>query len=254
MVFQKQNAVCKYLDLITAFFVTVLVLSNIASSAKIVDFGLSVFGIRLAFDGGTLLFPLAYILGDILTEVYGFKAARRVIWTGFAVLALSALVFFVLRILPPDAVWETQDSFAANGYNVTGTAAYDIILGGMGSGGIVLASLLAYLAGGVSNSILLSKIKVLMKGRLYWVRSIGSSIVGHLLDSLVFVSVASVVGIFPWELFSSLVLTNFLLKFSIELLMYPLNYATVRFLKKKEGIDVYDTGIKYGRFFQFHNK
>ena len=228
----------KYFDVVTAFFVTVLIVSNIASSAKIVDLGFSIFGIRLLFDGGTMLFPLAYILGDILTEVYGFKAARRAIWTGFGVLALSALVFFVLRILPPDAVWEAE----------AGTAAYDSILGGMGSGGIVLASLLAYLIGSFSNSILHSRIKVLMKGRFYWIRSIGSSVAGHLLDTFVFVSVASLVGVFPPELFLNLILTNVLLKLGFEVLVYPLNYATVLLLKKKEGIDVYDVGVKYNPF------
>ena len=229
----------KYFDVVTAFFVTVLIVSNIASSAKFVDMGFSLFGIRLAFDGGTLLFPLAYILGDILTEVYGFKAARRAIWTGFVLLALSALVFFILGILPPEAGWETYYG---------GTEAYNSILGGMSTGGIVLASLLAYLVGGFSNSILLSKIKVLMKGRFYWIRSIGSSVVGHLLDSFVFVLVACAVRVFPWEVFTSFVLTNFLLKFVFEVLAYPVNYAAVCFLKKKEGIDVYDTGIKYRLF------
>jgi len=243
MSFQKQIISYKYFDIVTAFFAAIFIISNIASSAKIVDLGFSLFGIRLAFDGGTLLFPLAYILGDILTEVYGFKAARRAIWTGFGVLTLSALVFFALRILPPEAVWEAQSGHADSA--VTGTVAYNIILGGISSGGIVIASLSAYLIGGFSNSILLSKIKVLMKGRHYWIRSIGSSVAGHLLDSFVFISVATIAGVFPAELFATLILTNFILKFIIELLAYPVNYIMVRFLKKKEGIDVYDTGIKY---------
>ena len=232
---KKPGVGYKFLDLITVFFVTVLIVSNIASSAKIVDPGFSVFGIRLAFDGGTVLFPLAYVLGDILTEVYGFKAARRVIWTGFAALALSALVFFVLRILPPEAGWETE----------TGSAAYNSVLGGMSTGGIVLASLLAYLAGEFSNSVVLSKVKVLMKGKFYWIRSVGSSVAGHLLDTLVFISAATALGVFPRELFLSLVLTNYLIKMAVEIFVYPLNYAAVVFLKKKEGVDVYDVGVKY---------
>ena len=236
MQFSSQSSSYRYFDVVVAFFVAILIVSNIASSAKIVDLGFSLFGISLAFDGGTLLFPLAYIIGDVFTEVYGFKAARRAIWTGFAALALSALVFCILYILPPDAYWEAE----------TGTAAYYSILGGMSSGGIVLASLLAYLVGGFTNSMLLSKIKVLMQGRRYWIRSLGSSLAGHLLDTLVFVTVASFAGIFPWELFSSLVLTNVLLKIAIEILVYPVNFATVRFLKKKEGLDVYDIGVKYG--------
>ncbi|MDR2701308.1 MAG: VUT family protein, partial [Spirochaetaceae bacterium] len=140
----------KYLDLVTAFFAVILVTSNVASSAKIVSLGFSVFGIPLAFDGGTILFPLSYVLGDILTEVYGFRAARRVIWTGFVCLALSALLFFALQYLPPDPVWESY----------AGSAAYEAILGGMSSGGIVLASLAGYLVGEFSNSIVLSKMKV----------------------------------------------------------------------------------------------
>jgi uncharacterized integral membrane protein (TIGR00697 family) len=221
-----------------AFFVAVLIVSNVASSAKIVDLGFSLFGLPLAFDGGTLLFPLSYVFGDILTEVYGFRSSRRVIWTGFAALALSSLVFFVLRALPAESSWE--------GY--AGSAAYDAILGGMSTGGIALASLLGYWAGEFSNSVVLSKVKVLMRGRLLWVRTIGSTLIGELLDSLIFVLVASLAGIFGWELFWSLVLTNYLLKCGIEALMTPLTYGAVHLLKKGEGIDVYDINEKYNLF------
>jgi len=220
----------KYLDIIASFFVAILVVSNIASSAKIVDIGISLFSIPLAFDGGTLLFPLVYVLGDVLTEVYGFKTARRVIWTGFAAMALTALVFFVLGILPPEENWESE----------TGGAAYNAILGGMSYGGIVLASLTAYLAGEFSNAAVLSKLKVKMKGRLLFVRTIGSTLVGELLDTLIFVLIASAAGVFGWELFWSLVLTNYILKCGIEALMTPFTYWASRFLKRKEGVDVYD--------------
>jgi uncharacterized integral membrane protein (TIGR00697 family) len=225
----------KYLDIIMAFFVAVLIVSNIASSAKIVDLGFSLFAIPMAFDGGTLLFPLSYVFGDILTEVYGFRASRRVIWTGFAALALSSLVFCALRLLPPESSWE--------GY--AGSAAYDAILGGMSSGGIALASLLGYWVGEFSNSVVLSRVKVLMKGRLLWVRTIGSTLVGEFLDSLIFVLVASLAGVFGRELFWSLVLTNYILKCCIEALMTPITYGAVHVLKKGEGIDVYDVGVKY---------
>jgi uncharacterized integral membrane protein (TIGR00697 family) len=221
-----------------ALFVAILVLSNIASSAKIVDLGFSLFGIRLAFDGGTLLFPLAYVLGDVLTEVYGFKASRRVIYTGFAILAFSALVFFVLHILPAESSWEEE----------TGTAAYNAILGGMSSGGIVLASLAGYLIGEFFNSVLLSKIKVMMKGRLLWFRAVTSSLVGELLDSLIFVSIACLTGVFGWHLFITLALTNYILKCLIEALVLPVTYAVTRLLKNREGIDVYDVGVKYRPF------
>jgi len=216
----------KYFDITMTFFVVVLVLSNIASSAKIVDLCFSVFGIRLAFDGGTLLFPLAYVLGDILTEVYGFKAAKRVIWTGFAVLAFSSLVFFVLKILPGESSWEEE----------TGSAAYNAVLGGMCGGGLVLASLAGYLVGELSNSALMSKIKSLMNGRWLWFRAVVSSLVGEFLDSLIFVSVACLAGVFGWHLFLSLVLTNYVLKCLIEALVLPLTYTAVRLLKKGEGI------------------
>jgi len=220
----------KYLDIVAAFFVAILVVSNIASSAKIVDIGVSLFSIRLAFDGGTLLFPFVYVLGDVLTEVYGFKTARRVIWTGFAAMALTSLVFFTLGVLPPEAGWESE----------TGAAAYNAILGGMSYGGIVLASLTAYLAGEFSNAAVLSKLKVKMKGRLLFVRTIGSTLVGELLDTLIFVLIASAAGVFGWELFWSLVLTNYILKCGIEALMTPFTYWASRLLKRKEGIDVYD--------------
>ena len=225
----------KYLDIVAAFFVTVLVVSNIASSAKIVSMGFSVFGIDLAFDGGTLLFPLAYILGDVLTEVYGFKVSRRIIWTGFGALIITMLTFMLLKILPADAAWELN----------TGNTAYNSVLGGLTSGGIVLASFAAYLTGEFSNAVILSKVKVLMKGKHLWIRAIGSSLIGELLDSLIFVLIATVTKIFPPELFWSLVLTNYLLKIIIEILLLPITYRVIHFLKRREGIDVFDRGIKY---------
>ncbi|MDR2952143.1 MAG: queuosine precursor transporter [Treponema sp.] len=223
------------LDVAASIYVAVLIVSNIASAAKIVDLGFSIFSIPLAFDGGTLLFPFAYVLGDVITEVYGFKASRRVVWTGFGALVLSALVFYVLKVLPPEASWEAE----------TGSAAYASVLGGISSGGIVFASLMAYLAGEFSNSMILSKLKVKMKGRLLWVRTIGSSLVGELLDTVIFVFIASVTGVFGWELFWSLVLTNYILKCGIEALMTPFTYWFSRLLKRKEGIDIFDKGIKY---------
>ena len=228
----------RYFDIIMALFVAVLIASNVASSAKIVDLGITLFGIRLAFDGGTLLFPIAYVLGDVFTEVYGFRAARRVIWTGFIALSLVSLLFFILARLPGAAVWEEH----------AGGAAFNAILGGMSTGGIAVASLSGYLAGEFSNSAILSRMKVIMKGRAFWVRAIGSSLVGELLDSLVFVLVASLAGVFGWELFVTLVLTNYLFKISIEVLLFPFTFLAVRKLKKAEGIDVYDVGINFNPF------
>lgn len=222
----------KYLHVVASFFVSILVVSNIASSAKIVDIGISLFSIPLAFDGGTLLFPLVYVLGDVLTEVYGFKTAKRVIWTGFAVMAFTSLFFFVLGVLPGEAFWQNESG---------GDTAFNAILGGMSSGGIVLASLSAYLAGEFSNAKILSKLKVKMKGRLLWVRTIGSTLVGELLDTVIFVSIATAAGVFVWEIFWSLVITNYLLKCGIEALMTPFTYWASGFLKRKEGVDVYDS-------------
>jgi len=221
----------KYLDVIASFFVSILVISNIASSAKIVDIGISLFSIPLVFDGGTILFPLAYVLGDVLTEVYGFKTARRVILTGFAALALTALVFFVLGKLPPEASWSAETG---------GNTAFNAILGGISYGGIVLASLSAYLVGELSNAIILSKLKVKMKGKMLWVRTIGSTLVGEFLDTAIFVLIACVAKVFSWEIFWSLVLTNYILKCGIEVIVTPFTYWASRFLKLKEGVDIYD--------------
>jgi len=214
----------KYLDIAASFFVSILVISNVASSAKIIDTSLSLFSVPLAFDGGTLLFPFAYVLGDVLTEVYGFRTARRVIWTGFFALALSALVFFTLGVLPPESAWEAE----------TGSAAYNAVLGGMSGGGIALASLAAYLAGELSNAAVLSKIKIKMKGRMLWVRTIGSTLAGELLDTLIFVLIATAAGVFGRELFWSLVITNYILKCAIEAAVTPFTYWASGFLKRKE--------------------
>jgi uncharacterized integral membrane protein (TIGR00697 family) len=226
------------LDSVTAFFVVVLVVSNIASSAKIVDLGISLFGFPLAFDGGTLLFPVSYVFGDILTEVYGFRASRRVIWTGFAALAMASLLFLILRFLPSDAAWEAY----------AGSAAYDAILGGMSTGGIALASLAGYWVGEFANSAILSRMKVLTRGKYLWARTIGSTLVGELLDSLVFVLIASLTGVFGWELFLTLVLTNYVFKCAVEIIMTPGTYLAVRRLKKAEGVDTYDVGVSLNPF------
>jgi queuosine precursor transporter len=198
----------KYYDVVMAFFITVLLVSNVASSAKIVDLRLSIFGFPLAFDAGTLLFPLSYIFGDILTEVYGFKRSRRVIWMGFFALALSAAVFWLVSVLPGEATWQEY----------AGDAAYLAILGGMSSGGIVLGSLAGYWTGEFSNAVVLAKMKVWTEGRHLWARTIGSTLVGQMVDTTAFVLVATLLGVFPWELFATLVVTNYILKVGIEAL------------------------------------
>ncbi len=228
----------RYLDIVMASFVAVLIVSNIASSAKIIDLGFSLFGLPMAFDAGTLLFPLSYIFGDILTEVYGYKASRRVIWTGFLALAITSGLFMLIRILPGEAAWQ--------GY--AGQKAYDAILGGMSSGGIALASLAAYWLGEFSNSFILAKMKVLTQGRALWARTIGSTLVGQMVDTLVFVLIASAFGVFGWALFFTLLITNYLFKCAVEAAMTPLTYLAVRRLKKAEGHDFYDKDTNFNPF------
>jgi uncharacterized integral membrane protein (TIGR00697 family) len=167
----------RFFDLILAVFVTALVVSNIASSAKIVDWGFSLRDVRMAFDAGTILFPISYIFGDILTEVYGYKQSRRVIWVGFACLALSAVTFWIVSVLPGEAAWQQY----------AGDAAYAAILGGMSTGGIVLGSLAGYLTGEFTNSFILAKMKVLTNGHNLWARTIGSTLFGQLVDTIMFV-------------------------------------------------------------------
>ena len=228
----------RYFDLIMAVFVTVLVVSNIASSAKIVDWGFSLFGVRMAFDAGTLLFPVSYIFGDILTEVYGYKNSRRVIWAGFACLALSAAILWIVSILPGEAQWQQY----------AGDTAYLAILGGMSSGGIVLASLAGFWSGEFSNSFVMAKMKILTHGRWLWTRTIGSTIVGELVDTAVFISIASLFGVFPWSLFVTLVLTNYLFKCGMEALMTPVTYKVVNTLKRVESEDYYDRETNFNPF------
>jgi uncharacterized integral membrane protein (TIGR00697 family) len=218
--------------------VTVLIVSNIASSAKIVDLGFAVLGVPMAFDAGTILFPISYIFGDILTEVYGYKNSRRVIWTGFFCLALASATFWAVSHLPGESTWQ--------GY--AGDAAYNAILGGMSSGGIVLASLAAYAMGEFSNSTILAKMKVLTRGRWLWTRTIGSTLVGELVDSATFIAIATLFGVFPWSLFATLVFTNYLFKVAIEAAMTPVTYLAVNRLKRAENEDYYDRDTNFNPF------
>jgi len=228
----------KYYDFITALFVAVLLISNIASSAKIIDWGVAVFGLPLAFDAGTLLFPISYIFGDILTEVYGYKRSRRVIWAGFGAAVLMALTFWLVGLMPGEAAWQ--------GY--AGQSAYDAILGGVASGGIIIASLAAYFAGEFSNSITLAKMKVATKGRWLWSRTIGSTLIGQGIDTVAFVVIATIFGVFPWEIALSLIVTNYIFKVSIEAIFTPATYAIVGLLKQAEQEDYFDHDTNFNPF------
>lgn len=228
----------RYFDLIMALFVTVLLVSNIASSAKIVDWGVSVLGLRLSFDAGTLLFPISYIFGDVLTEVYGYQRSRRVIWAGFGALALMGAVLWLVGRLPGEANWQAT----------AGDGMYNAILGGVSNGGIIIASLAAYFIGEFTNSIVLAKMKVATKGRWLWARTIGSTLVGEGVDSIVFVMIASVFGVFPWDIALSLIVTNYIFKVAIEAFMTPITYRIVTTLKHVECEDYYDIHTDFNPF------
>lgn len=215
----------KHLGTIGVFFVAVLLISNVAST-KIVDFG------WFAFDGGTLLFPLSYIFGDILTEVYGYKKARGVIWLGFFCALLMSIVFIVVGQLPASPDWGNQ-------------AAYDAILGLTPR--IVLASLVAYLAGSFSNSFTLAKLKIFTKGKMLWTRTIGSTIIGEFVDSTIFILIAFW-GVLPGTLLVTLIVSNYIFKTVIEILFTPATYRAVKILKKSEDYDHYDKGTNFNPF------
>ncbi len=215
----------KHLTTISVFFVAVLLISNIAST-KILDFG------WFTFDGGTLLFPLSYIFGDILTEVYGYKKSRSVIWLGFFSALVMSLVFIVVGKLPPAADWSNQ-------------AAYDAILGTTPR--IVIASLLAFLSGEFSNSFILAKMKIWTKGKMLWARTIGSTVVGEFVDSTLFILIAFV-GILPGSLLLTLIISNYIFKTLVEVLFTPITYAVIAFLKKEESEDYYDKSTNFNPF------
>ena len=213
----------KYLDLITASFAVVLILSNI-TSIKTVSLG------SLAFDGGMLLFPLAYIFGDILTEVYGYARARRVIWIGFGMNLLAVLTFALVGWLP------------THGESLVAHEAFLGVLGVVPR--IVLASLIAYLFGEFLNSYVLAKMKVKSNGKKLWQRAIGSTLIGQLFDTGLFVLIAFA-GVLPWGVIWAIAYVNYIFKIVIEVLLLPVTYRVVASLKKKEGVDHYDNDTDF---------
>jgi queuosine precursor transporter len=215
----------KYFDLILGVFVAILLISNVAST-KILTLW------KFTFDGGTILFPLSYIFGDVLTEVYGYKRSRRVIWTGFFGALLMTLVLYVVQILPPAADWPNQQ-------------AYESLIGFVPR--IVMGSLVAYFAGEFSNSYILSRMKILTKGRFLWTRTIGSTLIGEGIDTLLFCTIAFY-GAMPDSLLIAVIVSNYIFKCSVEILFTPLTYVFVGFLKRKEHEDHYDHGISYNPF------
>lgn len=221
----KEHRNYRYLDLITTAFVAVLIISNITST-KILVLG------PFEFDGGTILFPLAYIFGDVLTEVYGYKRSRRVIWTGFFWLFMAALIFTIVDWLPPASSWGLQDSYHA-------------ILGQTPR--IVLGSLVAYFAGEFSNSFILAKMKIWTEGRSLWMRTIGSTLIGEGVDTILFATIAFF-GTMPSDAFTSLVVSNYIFKCTVEAAFTPLTYLVVNFLKRAENEDYYDRDTDFNPF------
>lgn len=203
--------------LVTVIFVTSLITANIAA-VKLID-------IRgLILDAGVITFPVSYIVGDVLTEVYGYRRARQVIWLGFLCNLLAVAALWLAGLLPAASFWDGQ-------------AAYDRILGYTPR--LLAASFVAYLVGEFTNAFVLAKLKIATRGRWLWTRTIGSTLVGQGLDSLVFVTLAFL-GTIPLASLGSAILAQWAFKTAYETLATPLTYWVVNALKRREGIDVYD--------------
>ncbi len=206
----------------------VLLISNLAA-LKVIDLG------GWIFDGGALLFPLAYIFGDILTEVYGYRKTRTVIWTGFFWLLVMNGVLYLTAAAPPEAHWNEQ----------VGQHCWDRVLGI--SPRIAAASLVGYFWGEFCNSFLLAKMKVWTEGRHLWLRTIGSTVVGHGVDTLLFCTIAFW-GILPWSEIWTYTLVGYGYKTGVEVVMTPVTYKVVAWLKETEGVDAFDRDLRFNPF------
>ena len=224
---QQTRTNFKYLSFISSAIVATLIISNI-SAAKLVQLG------PIVTDGGTLLFPLSYIFGDILTEVYGYSASRRVIYTAFFWMALAAIMFQFVAAMPAVA---DQSEFAEM---------FSAVLSPIPS--ILVASLVGFFTGEFVNSYVLAKMKVWSAGRQLWSRTIGSTIVGQLADTAVFYTLATVLGVFPSSTLVQLIWGTYWIKVAIEVLFTPLTYQIVNWLKHNEGVDYYDTETNFNPF------
>jgi len=223
----------RYYDFVMAAFVTVLICSNLIGPAKAVQVELPFFG-AVVFGAGVLFFPISYVFGDVLTEVYGYARARRVIWAGFAGLAFAALMAYVVVALPPAPEWPNQK-------------AYETAFGSTWR--IAAASMFAYFCGEFVNSFVLAKMKILTAGRWLWTRTIGSTIVGEAVDSALFYPLAFYdSGIMPNEIIPKLMLAQFVLKVAVEVIFTPLTYKIVGALKRAENEDYYDRETRFTPF------
>lgn len=218
--------VYKYYDLVMVAFVTVLICSNLIGAGKVCRIaGYSV-------GAGVFFFPVSYIFGDILTEVYGYARSRRVIWAGFAALGFASVMCWAVIALPPAPDWPHQ-------------GAYELVYGQTPR--IVLASLAAFWTGDFVNSYVLARLKLKTEGRFLWLRTIGSTVVGQGVDSLIFYPLAFL-GLWPNSLVVAVMISNFLVKVGVEALMTPATYWVVGFLKRAEREDYYDRGTDFNPF------
>jgi queuosine precursor transporter len=223
----------RYYEFVMAAFVTVLICSNLIGPAKLAQVNVPLYG-DVLFGAGVLFFPISYVFGDVLTEVYGYARSRRVIWAGFAALAFASLMAFVVVKLPPAPDWKNQP-------------AYEIAFGSTWR--IALASMLAYFAGEFVNSFVLAKMKIMTSGRWLWTRTIGSTIFGEGVDSLLFYPLAFYgSGIISNALLPRVMLTQFVAKVAVEVVFTPVTYAVVGWLKRAEREDYYDRDTRFTPF------
>ncbi len=216
----------KYFDFVMAAFVTILLCSNLIGAAKVCEWN------GFTFGAGIFFFPLSYVFGDIMTEVYGYARARRIVWTGFAAMLFAAVMSLVIIKMPPSPGWPNQ-------------AALESIFGSTWR--IVAASLLAFWSGELTNSYVLAKLKIMTQGKMLWSRTIGSTVAGEMVDSLIFYPVAFL-GVWETDLVIQVMLGNYALKVAWEVLMTPVTYRVVAFLKKAENEDFYDTQTDFNPF------
>lgn len=223
---QSQRPSYKYYDLVMALFVTILLCSNIIGAAKVA----TVWG--FSFGAGVLFFPISYIFNDVLTEVYGYARARKVVWAGFGAIIFASFMSWVVVALPPAQGWNDQP-------------AYQAVFGQTPR--IVFASLAAFFVGEFANSFVLAKLKIKTNGKLLWVRTIGSTIVGEGIDSAVFYPVAFL-GVWSNDLVVQVMISNYMIKVAWEALITPVTYKVVNFLKRAEHEDYYDRGTNFTPF------
>jgi hypothetical protein len=221
----------RYYDLAMAAFAVILICSNMIGAAKPAQVELPIWG-TITFGAGILFFPLSYVLGDVLTEVYGYARARRVVWVGFAASIFAATMSFVVVALPPDPTWKGQAALA----DVFGQVPR-----------IFLASILAFWAGEMANAFVLARMKLLTGGKMLWTRTIGSTVVGQGVDTLIFYPLAFW-GLWEPSLVFSVMATNYLLKVLWEALLTPVTYKVVAWFKAAEGLDVFDTETDFTPF------